>query len=94
MIQVGLPIGGQPPIIPMGMVAAKELEIIGSHGCAAKDMPEILKLVSDKLLHPKKLIEREVTLEEGAKVLMDMDNQSPLGMVMITQFGDVPPSRY
>ena len=94
MIQVGLPIGGKPPIIPMGMVAAKELEIIGSHGCAAKDMPEILKLVSDKLLHPKKLIEREVTLEEGAKVLMDMDNQSPLGMVMITKFGDVPPSRY
>lgn len=76
------------------MVAAKELEIIGSHGCAAKDMPEILKLVSDKLLHPNQLIEKEVTLEEGANILMAMDDQSPLGIVMITKFDDVPASRY
>ena len=57
-------------------------------------MPAILKLVSDKLLHPNQLIEKEVMLEEGAKILMDTDNQSPLGMAMITKFDDVPPSRY
>ena len=35
MVQVGLPIGGQDPAIPMGLVAGREVEIIGSHGCAA-----------------------------------------------------------
>lgn len=94
MIQVGLPIGGKPPIIPMGMIAGKELEIVGSHGCAASDMPEILSLIQSKRLDPKKLIEREVTLEEGANVLMDMDHGSPIGMIMITQFATVPNSRY
>lgn len=94
MVQVGLPIGGQPPIIPMGMVAGKELEIIGSHGCDANDMPDILSLVQSGKLDPKKLVEREVTLEEGAQALMDMDHGSPIGMVMITQFADVPRSRY
>ena len=94
MVQVGLPIGGQPPIVPMGMVAGKELELVGSHGCNATDMPDILSLVQLGKLDPMKLIEREVTLEEGAKALMDMDHGSPIGMVMITHFTDAPRSRY
>ncbi|KAL7541864.1 hypothetical protein ACHAXR_011862 [Thalassiosira sp. AJA248-18] len=94
MVQVGLPIGGQNPTVPMGMVAGKELEIVGSHGCAAADMPGLLELVQSGRLDPKKLVEREVSLEEGVKALMDMDHGSPIGMVMITQFADVPHSRY
>lgn len=94
MVQVGLPIGGQNPIVPMGMVAGKELEIVGSHGCDARDMPKILSLVASGKLDPKQLIEREVSLEQGAKALMEMDNGSPIGMVMITQFTDAPQSRY
>jgi alcohol dehydrogenase len=94
IIQVGLPIGDQHPIVPMGMVAGKELEIMGSHGCAAEDMPEILSLVQNGKLDPKKLIEREVSLEEGAKALMAMDHGSPIGMVMITTFSNTPRSSY
>lgn len=94
MVQVGLPLGDHAPAIPMAMVAGKELEIVGSHGCAAEDMPAILSLVKEGRLDPRKLIEREVTLEEGARALMDMDRGSPLGMVMITQFLNRPHSRY
>ncbi|KAL9187531.1 hypothetical protein ACHAXT_001634 [Thalassiosira profunda] len=94
MVQVGLPIGGKSPIVPMGMVAGKELEIVSSHGCAAEDMPAILSLVESGRLDPKRLVEREVTLEEGAKVLTDMDKGSPTGIVMITQFVEEPLSRY
>lgn len=94
IIQVGLPIGDQKPIVPMGMVAGKELEIKGSHGCDAQDMPKILELVECGKLDPKKLIEREVTLEQGIKALMEMDSKSPIGMVMITQFTDKPQSKY
>ena len=94
MIQVGLPLGNQRPVVPMGMIAGKELEIVGSHGCAAEDMPDILSLVQSGRLDPKKLIEKEVSLEDGAQALMDMDHGSPVGMVMITKFSDSPPSRY
>lgn len=94
MVQVGLPIGGQPPMIPMGTVAGKELEIVGSHGCAAEDMPKILSLVEGGRLDPRKLIGEEVSLEEGAEALMGMDHSSPVGMVMITRFARTPRSRY
>ncbi len=94
MIQVGLPIGDQKPIVPMGMVAGKELEIKGSHGADARDILKILELVEVGKLDPKKLIEREVTLEQGIKALMEMDNKSPIGMLMITQFTDKPQSKY
>ena len=92
MVQVGLPLGGKPPQIPMGMVVAKELELVGSHGFQAVDLANLLKLVEDGTLNVKQLVEREVSLEEGVKVLMEMDGKSPLGMTMITQFDDGGPN--
>lgn len=90
MIQVGLPISGannnNNPIIPMGLVAGREIEIVGSHGFDAKDMPDLLQLVASKRLNVQNLIEQQVTLEEGAQTLMKMDQTSPLGMTMITKF--------
>lgn len=83
MVQVGLPIGDRPPLVPMGLVAARELEIIGSHGFSADDLPDLLQLVADKELDPGRLVERLVSLEEGAQALQDMDNGSPLGMTVI-----------
>jgi alcohol dehydrogenase len=86
MVQVGLPIGGRPPEINMGMVAGRELELVGSHGFSAQNLPDLLNLVKTGKLKVKKLVENEVTLEEGAKALMDMDSHSPLGMTIITKF--------
>jgi alcohol dehydrogenase len=83
MVQVGLPIGGRDPIVPMGLVAARELEIIGSHGFAADDLPDLLHLVAERKLDPAQLVERLVSLEKGAQVLQNMDNGSPLGMTII-----------
>lgn len=88
MVQVGLPIGGRPPLIPMGLVAGRELELIGSHGFAARDLPDLLGMVADGRLRPMLLVEQCVTLEEGAQTLMDMDKFSPLGMTVITDFGE------
>ena len=39
MIQVGLPIGNKRPNINMGFVAGREIEILGSHGFDACDLP-------------------------------------------------------
>jgi len=89
MIQVGLPIdthSKERPNINMGFVAAKEIEIVGSHGFDANDLPNLLELIQQGRLDLKALIEKEVTLEEGAQVLMNMEQSSPLGMTMITKF--------
>ncbi len=86
MVQVGLPIGSHRPNIDMGLVAGREIEIVGSHGFAANDLPLLLHLVSNKRLDVSKLIEKEVSLEEGVQTLMNMDTTSPLGMTMITDF--------
>jgi alcohol dehydrogenase len=92
MVQVGLlssssdPQQQQHPIIPMNMIAGKEIELIGSHGFAATDLPVLLDLVSRNVIDPALLIEREVTLEEGAKAIEDMDHSSPLGIIMVTKF--------
>jgi alcohol dehydrogenase len=87
MVQVGLPIGNVLPQVPMGLVAGRELELVGSHGFAAVDLPVLLDMVTTGKLDPLQLVERSVSLQEGAQVLMDMDKKSPLGMTMITDFG-------
>ena len=85
MVQVGLPFG--TPKIPMSRVAGREIEIIGSHGFDAKDLPDLLERVANKnAMDPSVLVERYVSLEEGSQALMDMDHSSPLGIVMITKF--------
>lgn len=86
MVQVGLPIGSRRPNIDMGFVAAREIQIVGSHGFDANDLPILLNYVQNRRLDVKKLIEKEVSLEEGVSALMDMDQTSPLGMTMITNF--------
>ena len=98
MIQVGLPIDNESekfttvgqneaPMIPMGLVAGKELEIVGSHGFAANtELPQLMQWVEDGILDPEKLVVRMVSLEEGIKAIQDMDHGSPLGITMVTQF--------
>ena len=88
MVQVGLPIGSRDPIIPMGWVAGREIEIVGSHGFAADDLPHLLGLVASNKLDPARLVERCVSLEEGIRTLQNMDNASPIGMTVITDFGN------
>ena len=86
MVQVGLPIGETKPVVPMGLVAAHEIEIVGSHGFDADDLPQLLDMVANQALDPAVLVERQVSLEQGAAALMDMDHGSPLGVTVITQF--------
>ena len=76
------------PIIPMGRVAGKELQIIGSHGFDAADFPQLLDMVSSGVLDPSQLVTREVTLEEGCTILQTMEYTSPVGINVITKFNN------
>jgi len=72
-VQVGLMVAdaAKPPI-PMDRVVAWELEILGSHGMAAHDYPEMLSRVADGRLRPERLVGRTIALDEVPSALMAM----------------------
>ena len=49
-------------------------------------MPKVLELVASGTLNVKALIERECTLEEGARAIEAMDAGSPLGITVVNRF--------
>ncbi|MCW2549057.1 MAG: adhT 1, partial [Mycobacterium sp.] len=50
----------------MGRVVGQELQLLGSHGMAAADYPELLALVADGRLRPDLLLRDRIGLAEGA----------------------------
>jgi len=69
--------------MPMARVIAWELTLLGSHGMAARDYPEMLALVASGALNPSLLVKREVGIEEGAIALADLDSQGAAGITII-----------
>jgi alcohol dehydrogenase len=72
--------------MPMARAIAWELDLLGSHGMAARDYPEMLALVASGALKPETLITREVDLTEGAKALAQLDSQ-PFGGITVIKPG-------
>ena len=64
-VQVGLlsPATTREPV-PMHRVIARELQVLGSHGMAAHDYPELMALVSSGRMRPDLLVSRTITLDE------------------------------
>jgi alcohol dehydrogenase len=86
-IQVGLMTGNhQHPIIPMDKVIADELEILGSHGMQAHKYPEMLEMIRSGKLHPEKLIQKRISLEQAGSYLPLMDQFQHNGVMVITTF--------
>jgi len=69
--------------MPMARIIAWELDLLGSHGMAARDYPEMLVLVASGVLNPSLLVKREVDLAEGAIALAELDNQAFGGITII-----------
>lgn len=86
-IQVGLLAGKEKtPQIPMDIVVANELEIIGSHGMQAHRYPEMMAMIKSGKLAPEKLIGKTVTLEQSINALINMDKFENNGVTIITEF--------
>ena len=82
-VQVGLLLGGPTPI-PMDLVVARELEIYGSHGMAARGYPPMMTMVADSALRPGLLVGRVIGLEDAGRALAAMDGSSEgAGMTVI-----------
>jgi alcohol dehydrogenase len=86
-IQVGLMTEDHiHPKVPMDKVIANELEILGSHGMQAHKYPEMLQMIIDGKLQPKKLIEKTINLEEATKLLPKMNEFKHQGVMVINSF--------
>ncbi|WP_222983297.1 zinc-dependent alcohol dehydrogenase family protein [Flagellimonas meishanensis] len=86
-IQVGLMTGEHKhPKIPMDMVVANELEIVGSHGMQAFKYPEMLEMIKNGKLSPEKLIEKTISLEDAVTALPNMDKFGNKGVLVINSF--------
>ena len=84
-VQVGLlPPGTAVDPVPMHTVISRELEVLGSHGLAAHDYPELFALVTSGRLRPDLLVARTITLDEVPEAfsLIGTPDQ-PAGMTLI-----------
>jgi alcohol dehydrogenase len=88
-VQVGLMMAdAATPPIPMDRVVAWELEILGSHGMAAHEYPEMLARIADGRLRPDRLVGRIIRPDEVPAALAAMgEPSSSAGMtVMLAGF--------
>jgi alcohol dehydrogenase len=85
-VQVGLLPGGPVPL-PMDLVIARELEIYGSHGMAARDYPDMMRLVADGTLRPGLLVGEVIALGDVGRALAAMDGPAGAGMTVVRLAG-------
>lgn len=86
-VQVGLMTGGdRSPAVPMDLVIARELEIIGSHGMQAHRYDRMLEMILDGRLRPEALVADTITLEDAASALPGMDRRREPGILVIDRF--------
>ena len=72
----------------MDLVIARELEIHGSHGMAARDYPAMLRMVADGTLRPGLLIGEVIELGLVGRALAAMDEPgSGAGMTVVSPAG-------
>ena len=81
-VQVGLL--PEPPRVPMDLVIARELEVLGSHGMAARAYPEMLALVASGRLRPGELVAARIGLDEAPAALAAMGGSgTPAGVTVV-----------
>jgi alcohol dehydrogenase len=83
-VQVGLLAGADDnPPLPMGRVIAWELELLGSHGLAARSYGELFALMQRGVLHPERLVERTISLADAPAALAAMGEFGGAGITVI-----------
>lgn len=80
-VQVGLLPGGSTPV-PMELVIARELAVLGSHGLAAHAYPDLLGLVVAGRIRPERMITRRLGLAEAGEALAAMGSPGPVGIAV------------
>lgn len=83
-VQIGLLLGDRArPRLPMDRVISWELSLHGTHGMAAADYPAMLALIEDGRLDPRRLVGREIGLQEAGLALAAMDAPQADGITVV-----------
>jgi len=83
-VQVGLLLGDDArPAVDLGLVVARELEVVGSHGMAARHYGEMLAEIATARLDPAALVVRTVGLDESARALTTLDSAPQVGTTVV-----------
>lgn len=83
-VQVGLMVGDDALApVPMDLVIARELEILGSHGMPAHEYPAMLGLIARGALDPLALVGRTISLGEAPAALAGFASSPHAGMTVI-----------
>ncbi|MEV8214726.1 zinc-dependent alcohol dehydrogenase family protein [Leifsonia sp. NPDC077715] len=85
-VQVGL-LATAVPDLPLDRVIGWELDVLGSHGMAAADYPEMLALVASGRLRPQDLLGRTVGFDEAARLLETAETAPPTGIAVLHPVG-------
>lgn len=86
-IQIGLMTGAHvAPPIPMPLVVANELEILGSHGMQAHKYPEMFNFISTTGINLGNMITKTISLEEIPIQLPKMHQNSSSGITVVNSF--------
>jgi alcohol dehydrogenase len=86
-VQIGLMAGADHhPSVPMELVIANELEIVGSHGMQAHKYEQMLQMILDGKLNPRALVGQTVDLERAAGALGDSAGLQVAGVTVIDRF--------
>ncbi len=86
-IQIGLMPGSSAHTpLPLPKIIGQELEILGSHGMAASQYGEMIKLISDGRVSPELLIGGTCSLLDAIDILVNMDTSPPIGINIINSF--------
>ena len=72
--------------IPIDLIIARELKIMGSHGMQAHRYPEMLKMIRQGTLQPEKLIANTISLTEIIEELPVMNQSKSVGIKVVTDF--------
>ncbi|MFJ9174104.1 zinc-binding dehydrogenase [Streptomyces sp. NPDC102360] len=85
-VQIGL-LSGPPPAVPLDRVLAWELDVLGSHGMAARHYPELLDLVERGVLRPADLVTHTVGMDEAVPLLFAEDAARRSGITVLCPQG-------
>jgi alcohol dehydrogenase, propanol-preferring len=88
-VQVGLTTSEEGGFVslPVDMITAAAIEFVGSIGNNPHpDYRGLLSLISSGRLNPKRLVEREISLEDVNAVFENMSQYNTKGFNVITQF--------
>ena len=86
-VQAGLMLGANANApLPWDRVIAHELTVVGSHGMAAAEYPQLLALIETGALDPGQLVGRVVDLTQASEELMALDRpvSAAAGIVVAT----------